>query len=99
MNTKSTVRNDLLAGDGCDARCNSFWRTFRCGIATLLLSDPEPDSKGEGAFRLAMPRDWPVKHNKRLQVKLPCMNRVVLFAVNEMLQGPEQSRGNRREAR
>lgn len=60
-----------------------------------MLSDPEPDSRGEGAFRLAMPRDWPVKHNKRLQVKLPCMNRVVLFAVNEMLQGPEQSRGRK----
>jgi hypothetical protein len=89
MDTKSTVRNDVPAGDGFGAKCNSFWRTFRCGIATLMLSDPEPDGEAEGALRFAMARDVrTVNDRKRFAVKLPCINCVVLFAANRLFQGP-----------
>jgi len=88
MDTKSTVRNDVLARNGAGAKCNSFWRTLRTG-ASAMLSEPVPDGDGDGAFRLTMARDvCTVKHNERRQVKFRCINCMVLFAVNRLFQGP-----------
>lgn len=88
----------MLAGDGVAARCNRFWRTLLWGTVAIL-SDPEPDGDGDGAFRLAVARDVStVNDNERLQVTFRCFKRincVVLFAVNLLLQGPKQSRGRK----